>query len=172
MKLSRYILQTDFNAPKMGSGQDVRKNFKMGEEVVGYIYVEEDSPLALPPQVIVDNSYVIPKTKLKKIGDVADQSVAQESESPVESNSVVTTVEETVENEFDKVKGTSVVHDAIAKSKNSVSGMVYGGGAGLIISALFKKSLLGGIIIGSIIGGFIGNKISTDFSKINQDPKQ
>ncbi len=85
--------------------------------------------------------------RLKDIGDEKPK-VAATPEKVVD-------VTET-QKKLDKTYNLNLVNDAANLAKGGVSGLLYGGVAGLVVAYFFKKPLYWGAVGGAVVGGVLG----------------
>jgi hypothetical protein len=147
------------------------KSYKKGDLIVGYVYENPDPEVKLAPQIIAEGEWIIPLNKLTKVKEVSyEEAEKLDAEKGVvdllagkkeetHPETVSETVVKEMKDEVDKISKSNIVHDVMRKSRGSVNGMLIGGGIGLLIGVVSKKSLFVTTVLGATIGGFLAVKI-------------
>lgn len=172
MTVSEYILKGDFRAPAINLEPGARityKSYSKGATVKGYVMENDDPNVALTdiPIIITTDNTAIPLNHINKTRDVEIDGKAVDIPAPVTAETAQTPqdaakskIPARYQDELNKIKQKYVVANVVKKSRNSVNGMIIGAIAGLVFSAVFKKPGFVSMLVGTVVGGMVGNKFT------------
>lgn len=174
MTVSEYKLKQDFRAPKVNLGQGEMQSYRSyqkGSTVSGYMNSSAGAPL-----LIVENTYAIAPTAVSLVKDIEIDGKPVNPKPELTPEQAVKKEKPSMPKEYqaemDRIKNTNIVGSIVAKSRNSVNGLLIGAGVGLLAAIIFKQSKLLGIVVGGTAGGFIGYKVTKDQPKNKAVPPQ
>ena len=172
MTVSEYTLKGDFRAPAINLEPGARityKSYSKGATVKGYVMESDDPNVALTdiPIIITTDNTAIPLNHINKTRDVEIDGKAVDIPAPVTAETAQTPqdaakskIPARYQDELNKIKQKYVVANVVKKSRNSVNGMIIGAIAGLVFSAVFKKPGFVSMLVGTVVGGMVGNKFT------------
>lgn len=177
MTVSEYILKGDFRAPAVNLEPGARityKSYSKGATVKGYVMENDDPNVALTdiPIIITTDNTAIPLNHINKTRDVEIDGKAVDIPAPVTAETPTTPqadglkskIPARYQDELNKIKQKYVVANVVKKSRNSVNGMIIGAIAGLVFSAIFKKPGFVSMLVGTVVGGLVGNKFTKNIT--------
>ncbi len=177
MTVSEYTLKGDFRAPAVNLEPGARisyKSYAKGALVKGYIMENDDPNVALTdvPIIITTDNTAIPLNLINKTRDVEIDGQAVDIPAPVTAETATTPQVDSkksripgrYQDELNKIKQKYVVANVVKKSRNSVNGMIIGAIAGLVFSAIFKKPGFVSMLVGTVVGGMVGNKFTKNIT--------
>jgi hypothetical protein len=137
--------------------------------------MENDDPnvaLTDVPIIITTDNTAIPLNLINKIRDVEIDGKAVNIPAPVTIETPTTPqadgkksrIPGRYQDELNKIKQKYVVANVVKKSRNSVNGMIIGAIAGLVFSAIFKKPGFVSMLVGTVVGGLVGNRFTKNIT--------
>jgi hypothetical protein len=157
MKYYKIQVIEDFEAPIINAEteRDVkRKLFNAGQTAVGYLY--SDKKEGIPPIVIIDEMWAIPKQYVKNLGEAKSSEVNLNNEA------------KQVKDKIDNLISKNSLRSSAMFTKSAINGMLWGAIGGLALAWLLRKPKTMFVIGGGILGGYVGRRMGSTLVKVNQ----
>jgi uncharacterized membrane protein YeaQ/YmgE (transglycosylase-associated protein family) len=177
MTVSEYSLKENFRAPAINLAPGAKisyRSYKKGSILKGYVMENDDPNVALTdvPIIITTDNTAIPLGLISKIRDVEIDGKAVDIPAPLQietsgtpqSDEQKKIIPTRYQDELNKIKQKYVIANVVKKSRNSVNGMIFGAISGLILSAIFKKPAFISMLLGTVVGGVVGHKLTKNIT--------